>query len=42
MHIVSNLGVQGEFTVDAPPSNNPSNQKKSEIKPVSTAKEEQL
>ena len=42
MHIVSNLGVQGEFAVEPPPSNNPSAPKKSQIKPASTAKEEQL
>lgn len=39
MHVVSNLGVQGEFAVDA---NKEIPQKKSEIKPASTAKEEQL
>ena len=42
MHIVSNLGVQGQFVVEPPPSNNPSAPKKSDIKPASTAKEEQL
>lgn len=39
MHVVSNLGVQGEFAVDVPKE---APQKKSEIKPASTSKEEQL
>lgn len=39
MHVVSNLGVQGEFAVEVPKE---APQKKSEIKPASTAKEEQL
>lgn len=39
MHVVSNLGVQGEFSVDVAKQ---VPQKKSQIKPSSTAKEEQL
>ena len=41
MHLVSNLGVQGEFTAEVSQANN-APQKKSEIKLPSTAKEEQL
>jgi hypothetical protein len=40
MHVVSNLGVQGEFAVDSPAPT--SNVKGKESKPVTTAKEEQL
>ena len=42
MHLVSNLGVTGEFIVEVQPSNANPVPKKSDIKPSSTAKEEQL
>ena len=42
MHLVSNLGIQGEFTAEMPQGNANTAPKKGEIKPSSTAKEEQL
>lgn len=42
MHMVSNLGIQGQFAVEISQGNPNTAPKKGEIKPSSTAKEEQL
>jgi hypothetical protein len=42
MHVVSNLGIQGEFAVDSPIVATSNVKGKQENKLVATAKEEQL
>ena len=42
MHVVSNLGLQGEFAVDPILSNGPNPKGKGDNKPISSSKEEQI